>query len=186
MPRNIHLPFLSRWEYASYLQENNYLPGIYTVDSYDWYIDQLIKQKLAEGFEVRWDLLKDIYVRLVLNQVRLAENKLKLVDKSQWPIIVLFQESEVTARYLGDVLRQLKDKHRFISYTDGYLFYQKNIRNLEFDFVQNPVSDFFVQDYQQTTDDYCQILEQAKVFRSKNLLDHVKRKWRNFRQKWLL
>jgi peptidoglycan/xylan/chitin deacetylase (PgdA/CDA1 family) len=90
------------------LSELRLTNGYVTVDTYDWYINNLLKQAKLNNAKVDEDALRKIYIEHVFNSMlfydRVARQHLGRSPKH----VLLLHENDLAAMFLGDLLKHLK------------------------------------------------------------------------------
>lgn len=90
------------------LAQRGLLNGYVTVDSYDWYLDNIVNQARAAGQTLDMDAFRDLFVRIVVEtaewQDRIARETL-----GRQPIqVVLMHETDIEALFIEDIVRALR------------------------------------------------------------------------------
>lgn len=90
------------------LVQRRLLNGYVTVDSYDWYLDNLANTARREGRQMDMDALRDLYVRIIVEtaewQDRIARETL-----GRQPIqVLLAHETDLQTLFLPDAVRALR------------------------------------------------------------------------------
>lgn len=90
------------------LAERRLLNGYVTVDSYDWYLDDLANRARAAGRAMDMDALRDLYVEMVVETAEFAD-RLALATLGRRPIqVVLMHETDLEALFLPDAIAALR------------------------------------------------------------------------------
>lgn len=90
------------------LAQRGLLNGYVTIDSYDWYLDNIVNQARNAGQNLDMNALRDLFVRIVVEtaewQDRVARESL-----GRQPIqVVLMHETDIEALFIGDIVRALR------------------------------------------------------------------------------
>jgi len=90
------------------LAATGYRNGYVTVDNYDWYLDVLLQNALAEGREVDYEALSQLYVEALAGGVafydRIARDSLGRSPRH----VLLLHENDLAALYIGDLVAALQ------------------------------------------------------------------------------
>jgi len=90
------------------LAARNLLNGYITVDSYDWYLDDLANRARAAGQAMDMAALRDLYVEIVVEAAEFAD-RLVLATLGRRPIqVALMHETDLEAMFLPDAIAALR------------------------------------------------------------------------------
>lgn len=90
------------------LAERRLINGYVTVDSYDWYLDDLANRARAAGRAIDMDALRDLYVEMVVETAEFAD-RLALATLGRRPIqVALMHETDLEAMFLSDAVAALR------------------------------------------------------------------------------
>lgn len=90
------------------LAERRLLNGYVTVDSYDWYLDDLANRARAAGLAMDMDALRDLYVEIVVETAEFAD-RLAAQTLGRRPVhVVLMHETDLEAMFLPDAIAALR------------------------------------------------------------------------------
>ncbi|WND02717.1 polysaccharide deacetylase family protein [Temperatibacter marinus] len=82
--------------------------GYVTVDTYDWYLNDLFQKALRDGKPINHDILRDLYVRLSLEAAE-HYDKISLSTLGHSPIhVLLLHENDLAALYAKDLVLALR------------------------------------------------------------------------------
>lgn len=90
------------------LVQRRLLNGYVTVDSYDWYLDDLANRARAAGRAMDMAALRDLYVEMVIDAAEFAD-ALALATLGRRPVqIALMHETDLEAMFLPDAVAALR------------------------------------------------------------------------------
>jgi peptidoglycan/xylan/chitin deacetylase (PgdA/CDA1 family) len=90
------------------LAERRLLNGYVTVDSYDWYLDDLANRARAAGRALDMAALRDLYVEMVVETAEFAD-RLAVRTLGRRPVqVALMHETDLEAMFLPDAIAALR------------------------------------------------------------------------------
>jgi peptidoglycan/xylan/chitin deacetylase (PgdA/CDA1 family) len=90
------------------LAERRLLNGYVTVDSYDWYLDDLANRARAAGLAMDMAALRDLYVEIVVDAAEFAD-ALAVRTMGRRPVqVALMHETDLEAMFLADAIAALR------------------------------------------------------------------------------
>ncbi|HYI49297.1 MAG TPA: polysaccharide deacetylase family protein [Allosphingosinicella sp.] len=90
------------------LAQRRLLNGYVTVDSYDWYLDDLANRARAAGHAMDMAALRDLYVEIVVDAAEFAD-RLAVQTLGRRPVqVVLMHETDLEAMFLPDAIAALR------------------------------------------------------------------------------
>jgi peptidoglycan/xylan/chitin deacetylase (PgdA/CDA1 family) len=90
------------------LAERRLLNGYVTVDSYDWYLDDLANRARAAGRTIDMEALRDLYVEMVVDAAEFAD-ALAVRTLGRRPVqVALMHETDLEAMFLPDAIAALR------------------------------------------------------------------------------
>ncbi|MBU1099590.1 MAG: polysaccharide deacetylase family protein [Bacteroidetes bacterium] len=92
------------------LTENNYQIGYVTVDNTEWFINNTIRQRLANGDSIDVDAYKRIYIDHLYNLAVEYDSLALSMFARQIPHIMLVHNNITSALFLGDLIQKFKDE----------------------------------------------------------------------------
>jgi peptidoglycan/xylan/chitin deacetylase (PgdA/CDA1 family) len=82
--------------------------GYITIDSYDWYLDDLANRARAAGQALDMNALRDLYVEIVVEAAEFAD-RLALATLGRQPVqVALMHETDLEAMFLPDAVAALR------------------------------------------------------------------------------
>jgi peptidoglycan/xylan/chitin deacetylase (PgdA/CDA1 family) len=90
------------------LSELRLTNGYVTVDNYDWYINNLLKQAKAKNSKVDEDALRKIYIEHITNSILFYDQVARQHLGRSPKHVLLLHENDLAAMFLGDLLKHLK------------------------------------------------------------------------------
>jgi peptidoglycan/xylan/chitin deacetylase (PgdA/CDA1 family) len=84
--------------------------GYVTVDNYDWYLNHLLRQAMANGKQVNKTRLRDVYVAHIYNSIVFYDDVARKHLGRSPKHVLLLHENDLSALYLGDLISHLKSK----------------------------------------------------------------------------
>jgi peptidoglycan/xylan/chitin deacetylase (PgdA/CDA1 family) len=103
------------------LSDLNLTNGYVTIDNYDWYINGLLKKAIAEGKNVNHDSLRSVYIDHIWSSIIFYDKIATDVLGRSPRHVLLLHENDLSARFLGDLIRYMRSKGwRIISPADAY------------------------------------------------------------------
>jgi peptidoglycan/xylan/chitin deacetylase (PgdA/CDA1 family) len=95
---------------SSFLKENGYVNGYVTIVTSDWYINKLLQKALSQGKKINYSKLQDLYLKLMIGYVNYYYNfYLEKLGYSP-PHSLLLHENDLTALYIKDLVKLLKEE----------------------------------------------------------------------------
>lgn len=93
-----------------HLQNMDYKNGYVTVDNYDWYMDVLLQRALADGKQVNYDALKDVYIEVLWEAINFYDDiAQKTLGRSPRHVLLL-HENDITALYIGELVEHIRSQ----------------------------------------------------------------------------
>jgi peptidoglycan/xylan/chitin deacetylase (PgdA/CDA1 family) len=90
------------------LRTRGLVSGYVTVDSYDWYLDQLVDRAAAEGAAIDRDALRDLYVEMIVGTADFAD-RIAVETLGRSPAhVMLLHETDLAALYIADAVAALR------------------------------------------------------------------------------
>jgi len=90
------------------LAERRLLNGYVTIDSYDWYLDDLANRARAAGQALDMNALRDLYVEIIVESAEFAD-RLAVATLGRRPIhVALMHETDLEAMFLPDAVATLR------------------------------------------------------------------------------
>ncbi len=90
------------------LAERGLSSGYVTVDSYDWFLDNLVNQAHAAGRAIDREALRDLYVRIIVESANHADRTaLAALDRSPAHMLLL-HETDIAALFIADAVAALR------------------------------------------------------------------------------
>ena len=90
------------------LAERRLLNGYVTIDSYDWYLDDLANRAVAAGRAMDMAALRDLYVEIVVDAAEFAD-ALAVATLGRRPVhVALMHETDLEAMFLPDAIAALR------------------------------------------------------------------------------
>ncbi|MEO5599392.1 MAG: polysaccharide deacetylase family protein [Cyclobacteriaceae bacterium] len=96
--------------------------GYVTIDNYDWYLNNLVKQATQSNKKINENKLGQLYIDHVYNSI-LFYDKVARQNLGRSPKhVLLLHENDLAALYLGDLIMHLQKKGwKIISTVDAYM-----------------------------------------------------------------
>ncbi len=92
------------------LSERGIRNGYVTVDTYDWYLDQLALEQVEAGVEVDRVALKNLYVDVIVKSVEFYDAMAqRTLDRSPHHVLLL-HENDLAALFVGDLVAELQTR----------------------------------------------------------------------------
>ncbi|WP_286235680.1 polysaccharide deacetylase family protein [Thalassotalea sediminis] len=91
-----------------HLQSLGYKNGYVTVDNYDWYMDRLLQNALADGKSVDYEKLKQAYVSILWEAIRFYDDIGQSVLGRSPKHVLLLHENDIAALFIGDLVAKLR------------------------------------------------------------------------------
>ena len=103
------------------LHERGLTNGYVTVDTYDWFLDDLVNAAAAESRTIDRDALRDLYVESIVGAANFADRvAVEALGRSPAHMILL-HENDVAAAYIDDAVAALRaDGWEIISADEAY------------------------------------------------------------------
>lgn len=112
-----------------HLKKSGYANGYVTVDTEDWYVDEVLRQKVVAGVRFHQKRLCDTYSRMMADEADLFDEMALKGLKMRIRHVILLHETDLNALCLGTLIEILKNRRwKFIS---PDLAYEDPIASLE-------------------------------------------------------
>ena len=96
--------------------------GYVTIDNYDWYLNNLLKQAKTEQKVINEDNLRKVYIDHIFNSILFYDNVARAHLGRSPRHVLLLHENDLSALFLGDLLSHLKKNGwKIISCREAYL-----------------------------------------------------------------
>jgi peptidoglycan/xylan/chitin deacetylase (PgdA/CDA1 family) len=92
------------------LRERDLTSGYVTVDSYDWYLDQLVDRAAAAGTEIDRDALRDLYVEMIVESAEFTDGIARETIGRSPAHVLLLHETDLSALYIADAVAALRER----------------------------------------------------------------------------
>jgi peptidoglycan-N-acetylglucosamine deacetylase len=95
--------------------------GYVTVDTYDWYLNGLLRTAKKENKKIDFDLLRSVYIEHISKSVQFYDSIARQILGRSPKHVLLLHENDMSAYFLGDLIRHLKTKGwKIISPAEAY------------------------------------------------------------------
>ena len=95
--------------------------GYVTIDNYDWYINNLLKQAVQKGNKINYEALGSLYIEHIWNSIQFYDKIARETLGRSPRHVLLLHENDMSARFVGDLIRYIKSKGwKIISPADAY------------------------------------------------------------------
>ena len=103
------------------LKQRGLKNGYVTVDTYDWYLDNLAKEAMRDGADVDLKKLGQLYVDVIVTSTEFYDGiAQKTLGRSPHHVLLL-HENDVAALYIGDLVAELRARgFKIISATEAF------------------------------------------------------------------
>ncbi|MDM3871451.1 polysaccharide deacetylase family protein [Porticoccus sp. W117] len=91
-----------------FLKSMGYQSGYVTVDNYDWYMDKLLQQALADGREIDYEALKKAYVTILWESIKFYDEVAQQSLGRSPRHVLLLHENDMAALYIGDLISHIR------------------------------------------------------------------------------
>lgn len=92
------------------LRERGLISGYVTVDSYDWYLDQLVDRAAAAGTAIDRDALRDLYVEMIVGVAEFNDGIARETLGRSPAHVMLLHETDLAALYIADAVGALRER----------------------------------------------------------------------------
>ncbi|HSG33958.1 MAG TPA: polysaccharide deacetylase family protein [Sphingomonadaceae bacterium] len=90
------------------LKERGLINGYVTIDDYDWHIDALATQAIADGRVVSHDALRELYVETLVGTANFYEDMAQRVLDRSPAHVLLLHETDIAALFMVDLVEALE------------------------------------------------------------------------------
>jgi peptidoglycan/xylan/chitin deacetylase (PgdA/CDA1 family) len=95
--------------------------GYVTVDTYDWYLNGLLRNAKKENKKINFDLLRAVYIEHISKSVQFYDSIARQILGRSPKHVLLLHENDMAASFLGDLIRHLKTNGwKIISPVEAY------------------------------------------------------------------
>ena len=103
------------------LRERGLANGYVTIDTYDWYLEDLVRRAAAEGREIDRGALRDLYVEALVEAARFADARaVEALGRSPAHMLLL-HETDLAALFIDDAVAALRaDGWEIVSADQAY------------------------------------------------------------------
>jgi len=92
------------------LDEYDYQNAYITLNTYDWYIENLFQAALAKGEEVNLERMKRFYVEVLIESIEYYDAlAIKHLNRSPKHVLLL-HEMDISALFIGDLIDELRQR----------------------------------------------------------------------------
>ncbi|HPI38859.1 MAG TPA: polysaccharide deacetylase family protein [Ignavibacteriaceae bacterium] len=99
----------------------NYMNGYVTIDTYDWYIDFLLKEGIKEQKKIDYEKLKKMYVDIMWDGIKFYDSLAQKVLGRSPAHVLLLHENDLAALFIDDLIDHIrKNNGRIISPIEAY------------------------------------------------------------------
>jgi peptidoglycan-N-acetylglucosamine deacetylase len=84
--------------------------GYVTIDDYDWYLNQLLRQAINQKKQIDYDALKTTYIEHVWNSIQYYDRVAKKILGRSPKHVLLLHENDLAALCIGDLIEHIKNK----------------------------------------------------------------------------
>jgi peptidoglycan/xylan/chitin deacetylase (PgdA/CDA1 family) len=95
--------------------------GYVTVDTYDWYLNGLLRNAKKDNKKINFDLLRAVYIEHISKSVQFYDSIARQILGRSPKHVLLLHENDIAAYFLGDLIQHLKNKGwKIISPAEAY------------------------------------------------------------------
>jgi peptidoglycan/xylan/chitin deacetylase (PgdA/CDA1 family) len=84
--------------------------GYVTVDDYDWYLNQLLRNAITSKASIDYEKLRRVYIHHVWNSVLFYDSVAKKILNRSPKHVLLLHENDMSALFIGDLIQHIKSK----------------------------------------------------------------------------
>ncbi len=105
-----------------YLEKEKYKHGYITIETYDWYLNKLVKEDIENGIKLDNEKIKKAYISMLWDGIIFYDNLAKNVLDGRSPKhIILLHENDVNALFIGDLIDHIRSNGgTIIPITEAY------------------------------------------------------------------
>ena len=92
------------------LKTRGLLVGAVTVDGSDWYLERLTLDAVREGKTIDEDALHDLYIETMVESAEFSDRLMRKTIGRSPAHMMLLHETDLAARYIGDLVEALRNK----------------------------------------------------------------------------
>ncbi len=92
------------------LAERGLRNGYVTVDTYDWYLDSLVKVAIEAGVDFDLDKVGDLYVDVIVRSTEFYDSIAQDTLGRSPHHVLLLHENDLAALFVGDLVKRLRDR----------------------------------------------------------------------------
>lgn len=90
------------------LRQRGLINGYVTVDTYDWYVENLVSEAVRQGRTIDREALRDLYVRSIVEAANFANDRaVETLGRSPAHVILL-HETDIAALFIDDAVAALR------------------------------------------------------------------------------
>ena len=103
------------------IKKHDLFNGYVTIDNYDWYLNNLYRNAVAEGKKVNMEELKSVYINHIWRSIVFYDSIARRVLKRSPKHVLLLHENDLAAEFVDDLIDHLKRNNwKIISPRDAY------------------------------------------------------------------
>lgn len=113
------------------LNKMGYIKAGVTVNNFDFYMENILQKALREGKFIDFNKLRKVYLQVMLECVEFYDGLSRLQKKHPINHVLLMHSNDLTALYIGDLVKALRQKGwKIISFKNAYKPLPKVLMNL--------------------------------------------------------
>jgi peptidoglycan-N-acetylglucosamine deacetylase len=107
-----------------FLQNQQYTHGYVTIETYDWHLNNLIRQDIEKGRVMDYDALKQVYIDILWDSIVFYDTLAKKILGRSPKHVILLHENDMNALFIGDLIDHIQENGGTIipisqAYTDN-------------------------------------------------------------------
>ncbi len=92
----------------AFLEKEKYKHGYITIETYDWYLNKLVKQDIEKGIPPSLDKLRQVYLTMIWDGILFYDNLAKDVLGRSPKHVILLHENDMSALFIGDLIAHIR------------------------------------------------------------------------------
>ncbi len=92
-----------------FLEKEKYKHGYITIETYDWYLNKLVKQDIEKGIQPSLDKLRQVYLTMIWDGILFYDNLAKEVLGRSPKHVTLLHENDMSALFIGDLIAHVRN-----------------------------------------------------------------------------
>lgn len=109
-------------EIESYLEKQQYKHGYITIETYDWYLNNLVTKDIQKSIKLDNEKIKIAYISMLWSSIIFYDNLAKDLLARSPKHVILLHENDINALFIGDLIVHIRNNGgKIITINEAYL-----------------------------------------------------------------